>query len=83
MRVDAGGRVGYADFTIVVSQPSVSVTDAANHLLGSSQLSVDLQRFLDLQGNKNGRYDVGDFRAHLRAQGQLPASVAATGKEQP
>ena len=83
VRVDAGGRVGYADFTIVVSQPSVSVTDAANHLLGSSQLSVDLQRFLDLQGNKNGRYDVGDFRAHLRAQGQLPASVAATGKEQP
>lgn len=82
-RVDAGGRVGYADFTIVVSQPSVSLTDAANHLLGSSQLSIELQRFLDLQGNKNGRYDVGDFRAHLRAQGQLPDSVAATGKEQP
>jgi hypothetical protein len=82
-RVDAGGRVGYADFTIVVSQPSVSLTDAANHLLGSSQLSIELQRFLDLQGNKNGRYDVGDFRAHLRAQGQLPASIAATGKEQP
>jgi len=83
-RVDAGGRVGYGDFTIVVAQPSVSLTDAANHLLGFSQLSIDLQRFLDLQGNKNGRFDIGDFRAHLRAQGQLPASasVTAAGKEQ-
>jgi sugar lactone lactonase YvrE len=83
VRVDAGTRVGYRDLTITVSQPSVSLTDAANHLLGSSQLSVDLQRFLDLQGNKNGRFDIGDMRAYLRAQGQLPSSVAATGKEQP
>jgi sugar lactone lactonase YvrE len=65
-----GLRVGF-------DAPSVSLSDAANHLLGSAQLSIDAQNFLDLQGNKNGRFDIGDFRAFLRMQGQLPTSSAA------
>jgi hypothetical protein len=28
-------------------------------------------QYLDNLGNKNGRLDVGDFRAYLRSQGQL------------
>jgi hypothetical protein len=83
VRVDAGGRVGFRSFTLSVSQPSVSIADAANQLLESVQLAPALLRFLDLQGNANGRYDVGDFRAYLRSQGLLPAAPAAVAKERP
>jgi len=86
VRVDAGGKVGFRSFTLTVSQATVSVTDAANHLLESVHLAPDLLRFLDLQGNRNGRYDVGDFRAYLRSQNQLPAAAppaAAVAKERP
>lgn len=82
-RVDAGGRVGFRSLTLTVSQPSVSVADAASHLLAGTPLAPDLARFLDLQGNRNGRYDVGDFRAYLRSQGQLPSAAMAAGKEGP
>lgn len=83
VRVDAGGRVGFRSLTLTVTQPTVSVADAANHLLEAVQLAPELLRFLDLQGNRNGRYDVGDFRAFLRSQGQLPAATAAVRKERP
>lgn len=77
VRADAGGRQGFQGFTLTVNQPTVSVTDAANHLLAGNPLDPALQRFLDLLGNHNGRYDVGDFRAYLRAQGHLPATTSA------
>jgi hypothetical protein len=62
--------------------PNVSVDGASQHLLGGAQLDLTTQRYLDLQGNQNGHFDVGDFRAFLRANGQLPATAAA-GKELP
>ena len=77
VRADAGGRQGFQAFTLTVNQPDVSITAAANHLLAGDQLDAALQRFLDFQGNHNGRYDVGDFRAYLRAQGRLPATMSA------
>lgn len=82
-RVAAGGRVGFRSFTLTVSAATVSIADAANYLLGSVQLAPELLRFLDLQGNRNLRYDIGDFRAYLRSQGQLPAAAAAVAKERP
>jgi len=82
VRVDAGGRQGFQAFTLTVTQPDVSITTAANHLLGGDQMDTPLQRFLDFLGNHNGRYDVGDFRAYLRAQGRLPATMSAR-KEAP
>lgn len=82
-RVDAGGRVGLRALTLTVSQPAVAIADAVNHLLDGTPLAPDLARFLDLQGNRNGRYDIGDFRAYLRSQGQLPAAALAAGKERP
>ncbi len=77
VRADAGGRQGFQAFTLTVNQPDVSITAAANHLLAGDQMDAALQRFLDFQGNHNGRYDVGDFRAYLRAQGHLPAAISA------
>ena len=80
-RAQGATRFGLRAFTLSVTNPSVDVTIAVAHLLGGDPLSTALQRFLDFQGNRNGRYDVGDFRAYLRARGQLPG--AAVRKEQP
>lgn len=82
IRVDAAGQFGVRGYTVTITAPTVSVDAASQHLLGGTQLDLTTQRYLDLQGNKNGRFDVGDFRAYLRANGQLPATAVA-GKEHP
>ena len=66
-----------------MTKPTVVVQAAATDLLGGTPLDAAQQRFLDLQGNDNGKYDVGDFRAYLRATGQLPVLRALARKEQP
>jgi hypothetical protein len=78
VRVESGGVSGYQRLGLHVTRPVVALFDAASHLLGAQGvLDEDLLRFLDLQGNGNGRYDVGDFRALVRSQdasgAQLPA----------
>ncbi|MDP3773059.1 MAG: pre-peptidase C-terminal domain-containing protein [Gemmatimonadales bacterium] len=78
VRVDAGARFGFGGYVIDVARPEVTVADAANHLLGANLFTPALERFMDLQGNRNGRYDLADFRAYLRAQGQLPTAAAAS-----
>jgi hypothetical protein len=52
----------------------VAVLDAAAELLHPGRLSAQQLRLLDQQGNRNGRYDVGDLRAFLIANGakQVP-----------
>ena len=77
VRVSIGGDVGFNGYTLTVLRPDVSIGAAADHLLAGAQLDDVVLRFLDLQGNNNGRYDLGDFRAFLRAAGRLPASVSA------
>jgi len=77
VRADAAAQAGYKAFAVTITVPSVSVDAASQHLLGGAQLDPALQRYLDLQGNNNGRFDVGDFRAFLRANGQLPAAAVA------
>ena len=76
VRGQAGAEFGIGTFTLRVSVPDVAVDDAATDLLGGTPLPDSLERFLDLQGNRNGRFDVGDFRAYLRARGRLPAAPA-------
>jgi sugar lactone lactonase YvrE len=71
--VEGGGRIGSGSLTIAIDRPEVTISDAADHLLGrAGALSTAIERFLDLQGNRNGRYDVGDLRVYMRAQGYLP-----------
>jgi hypothetical protein len=45
---------------------------AAAGLLGGGGLSAADQEFLDALGNRNGRFDVGDFQAYLRTLDGLP-----------
>ena len=69
-----GPRAAIGRFSITVGDAppvQVSETDIANALLGGAALPAATVEYLDNLGNKNGRLDVGDFRAYLRAQGQL------------
>lgn len=47
---------------------------AAAGLLGAGGLSAADLQYLDGLGNRNGRYDVGDFQAYLRTLNGLPGT---------
>ena len=47
---------------------------AAAGLLGGGGLSASDQQYLDELGNRNGRFDVGDFQAYLRTLNGLPVA---------
>ncbi len=73
VRGNVGAQFGAATYTIAVTRPQVTGIDAASALLGASGVLTPAQeRFLDLQGNRNGRFDVADLRAYLRSQNLLP-----------
>ncbi len=59
-----------------VTEVAVGVQAATSEILGTTSLSADQRTFLDLLGNRNGIYDVGDFLAYLRHTGQ-PVPAAA------
>ena len=65
-----GARVG-------VDIPTILIADAAAHLMGGAdQLTTAQLNYLDMQGNRNGRYDIGDFRAFVRSQ--MPPSTSTS-----
>jgi hypothetical protein len=83
--VDDGTRVGFGNLTLTVVSPQIAASDVANAIFGLRTLTPQEVDFLDRQGNLNGELDIGDLRAHLRVQGQLPGSgsaVAAGGESQ-
>jgi hypothetical protein len=86
VRATAGVRIGFGRFAITIGEPTIAVADAVDAALGvTGVLTPDLQRFLDIRGNNNGRYDIGDLRAYLQEQGVLqspaPHTAGASGKE--
>ena len=68
--VDAIGLTGEIGvrLSILRSQASPELL-AAPFLASGEGPTVGQREYLDRQGNRNGRYDVGDFRAHLTATG--------------
>jgi M6 family metalloprotease-like protein len=73
---DALGLSGTAAVTLDVAAPSISVAQLGNaFLLGTQPLDSLQATFLDRQGNDNGEYDLGDFRAWLLANPSLPLSA--------
>lgn len=57
--------------------PRFTPEGAAASLLGGGSLTAADSLFLDALGNRNGRYDIGDFRAYLDAVDGLPGATAA------
>jgi len=70
--------------TLSVTTPTLALSNVVNHLLGPIPvLSADEENYLDIIGNNNGRFDVGDFRAYLQDTGVVTDVVPATTLDQP
>jgi hypothetical protein len=65
-RAIAGSDTATKSFTLSVSEPALLAPDVMQQLLGAATLTEAQRRYLDLQGNKNGRLDIGDVRAWRR-----------------
>jgi M6 family metalloprotease-like protein len=75
---DAIGLEARAAIEIEVAPPNVGVTELVSSFVGSEDLLTELQKtFFDFSGNEDGSYDVGDFRAYLLENPDLPESAAA------
>lgn len=70
-----GQPLGYA--------PSLTTDAAAAGLLGDGTLSAADEHYLDMLGNRNGRYDIGDLQAYLRTVGGLPGAARAAAQRRP
>jgi len=66
------GGFATRDLRVDVAKPQLAEDAVLGQLLGAGGLTADQARFVDLQGNADGRLDVGDVRAWMVAQGLLP-----------
>jgi hypothetical protein len=74
VKATSGSSSGNGHFTIVISPVPVTVDQVVQALVGGDSLSQAASDYVDRQGNHNGRLDVGDLRAFLRARGLLGVS---------
>jgi M6 family metalloprotease-like protein len=65
------GGFATREVRLEVGRPQLAEGAVLDHLLGGAALPADQARFIDLQGNANGRVDVGDVRAWMMAQGLI------------
>ena len=73
---DALGLQATGPLVFAVSDPGIPVAQLASHFLGvGPSLSAIQLNFLDRQGNRNGGFDLGDFRAWVLANPSLPFSL--------
>ena len=69
-RVTSGSQTTSRPVQLEVAAPALAASDVVSHLTGVSQtLSVDEITYLDLVGNRNNRFDVGDFLAWIEQTG--------------
>ncbi|MFN2316591.1 MAG: M6 family metalloprotease domain-containing protein [Gemmatimonadales bacterium] len=62
-----------ATFTVAVP---VTVAEARSAILGTGTLSAEQREHLDLQGNRNGYFDIGDYLSMLSRLGLAPGILA-------
>jgi hypothetical protein len=77
-RVTSGPQTDERGFTLVVGVPALATDAVVSQLLhGGASLTTAERRYLDLIGNRNGTYDVGDFKAWVDASGAPLTGAAA------
>lgn len=70
LRVTSGNQSEDLPVTLTVSAPALTSETVVSVLLGTGgALTTDERRYLDLLGNRNGSFDVGDFLAFIRITG--------------
>lgn len=77
-RVTSGSQTQDVTVAITVTAPTLVQANVVAQILGtnSSALNADELKYLDLLGNNNGSFDVGDFLAWVNATGATPAAIA-------
>jgi M6 family metalloprotease-like protein len=76
LRVVSGNQVLNFALTFTVNAPTVSLEAAVNQLLKvGTPLTADQLRYFDLLGNRDGRYDLGDFLAWVKKTGVHPSAA--------
>ncbi len=69
--VTSGNVTAERDFELHVAAPALSIDGVLERLLGQPSSLTDADvRYLDLLGNRNDRFDVGDFLAWMEATQQ-------------
>ena len=69
LEISSDGLLETLQLALTVTEPVLLESDLIKHLTGvETRLTADQIRYLDLLGNKNGIFDVGDFRAWIAQQ---------------
>ena len=63
----------YDVFAVWLPEQQVPIPDATDDLLGVPKLAQSQRDYLDVLGNRNGSYDLGDYLAMLRRSGVSPS----------
>ena len=75
--VTSGAQTDVLSLQFTVTEPQLPTGNVVNHILGTaSVLSVDELNYLDLVGNQNAGFDVGDFLAWVDRTGATPTASA-------
>jgi len=77
--VTDGSKTARRTLTLQVVEPTLTLQQALNvGFQGLAPASDDQRRYLDLQGNHNGTFDLGDLLKWLSRTGNLSAAAAST-----
>ena len=78
--VTDGTQTAARGMTRHVGEPALTLQDVVNlEFQGPAAANGDQTRYLDLQGNRNDMFDIGDFLRWLARTGQAaPAGPAVT-----
>jgi len=83
--VTDGTQTAARGMTLHVGEPSLTLQQVVNlEFQGPIAANGDQTRYLDLQGNRNDMFDIGDFLRWLVRTGQVaPAGPAVTARARP
>ena len=77
--VTDGSKTARRTLTLQVVEPALTLKQALNvGFQGPAPASDDQRRYLDLQGNRNGTFDLGDLLRWLSRTGNLSAPAPST-----
>ncbi len=77
--VASGSQRDTVTVGIAVTPPTLALDDVVDDILGvTDKLSPQERTFLDLIGNQNGVFDVGDFLAWVESTGQMAALMQSS-----
>jgi len=79
--VTDGTQTAARGMTLHVGEPSLTLQQVVNlEFQGPAAANGDQRRYLDLQGNRNDMFDIGDFLRWLGRSGQVAPMAAARAR---